>query len=368
MRLLQLVQSLERGGAERILLDLDAGARSLGHSSRVITLYHRNEFTEAEYRSVETEALIPREAFRWPYYVPRAAKQLGGFLREWRPDAMLIHTPNAAAVAAWRPLPVPAVQVFHWRWDAFGGEGWRGARRRLMVRRTFARLGKRGIVVSPPLTADSARYLGCGKDRLRCVINGVDLERFPFSERRPVSAPRIAVVGALSELKCPDQAIRAFSILRGAIPGARLRMIGDGPLRPALESLRKELGLEGAVEFAGLSSGVPGLLAECDLFWHLSRSEGFGLAVAEAMATGLPAVGYDVPGIRDAILDGVTGRLVPFGDVFSVAKVSEALLTDHSGYRRISGAARKRAEAEYDARRMVTEYLAAAADAAEGRW
>lgn len=368
MRVLQVAQSLARGGAERILLELAAALQAEGHPTLVALLVEDHEHPEPAYRSVETRVLLPREAFRWPYYVPRAASRLARIVREWKPDVLLVHTPNAAYVAAAAALPAPAVWVVHWYWEAEADSALKTFRRRVLARWAFARAGRRGIVVAPPLIADSSRYLRCSPDCLRCVVNGIDLARFPFVTRDATDAPDICTVGSLVPLKRPELAIRAFAALRASFPRARLRVVGDGPLRPVLAALREEHGLGECVEFMGVRQDVPGILARSHLYWHFSRSEGFGLAVAEAMATGLPVVGSDAPGTRDLVAHGETGFIVPQGDPAAVAESTAAILADPAAYRRMGRAARAVAEERFGLDRMVRGYLEAAAAAADGRW
>jgi glycosyltransferase involved in cell wall biosynthesis len=200
------------------------------------------------------------------------------------------------------------------------------------------------------------------------VENGVDLERFAVVPREPTESPRIVVVGALNAFKRPDRGLRAFALLRKDLPGARLVLAGDGPMRPALEALRDALSLGDSVEFLGYRGDLPEVLGECHVCWHVSRNEGFGLAAAEALATGIPVAGMDVPGLRELLGGGMAGLLVPEGDAAALAERTARLLRDGSLYREMSKAARSRAESRFDVRRMVAEYLQAASDAASRGW
>ena len=368
MRILQLVQSLARGGAERVLLDLASRIPAAGHECLVAILRDEGGFGEKEYPGVAVRLLLPNGELRWPLYVPRAARALSRILAEWRPDVLLVHTPNAAAVAAAAGGEVPGIQVIHWHWGPFSGEGFVRLRRRALARWTFRRLGRRGIVVSPSQIGDSARFLGCPEESLRCVANGVDPERFGFVTREPSRRPRIAVVGSLTPVKRPELAVRAFDALARAIPGARLVFAGDGPVRPELERMCEGSEIVGAVTFAGNRPEVAGILEECDLLWHPSRSEGFGLAVAEAMATGLPVVAADVEGVRDLVVPEETGLLVPFEESTAVAEASAAILSDPARYGTMARAARRRIEERFRIDRMVDGYLEAARDAVLGGW
>jgi len=368
MRILQLVHSLDRGGAERVLLEFDRGAKAMGHQMRVATLLDSNAFSEPEYASVETRFLVSREQYHWPRYVRPASARLHEIVAKWKPDVLFTHTPDVAIVAAWGRPNIPAAEVIHWYWDTTSGSALREAWRRAVSRWTFSRIGRRGILVAPHLKEDSSRYLDCEAGRFRCVENGVDLERFVFLPREGSQAPRIVIVGALNAFKRPDLGLHAFAHLRKELPGARLVLAGDGPMRPVLSAICEDLRLGDSVEFLGYRADLPKVLAECHACWHVSRSEGFGLAVAEAMASGLPVVGMDVPGVRNLLDDGKSGLLVPDSDPAALADRTIRLVRDNALFGTIARAGRAIAEDRFDVRRMVAGYLDVASEMVAGRW
>jgi len=130
----------------------------------------------------------------------------------------------------------------------------------------------------------------------------------------------------------PQKAIHvlldATPALLHAEPATRVLVVGDGPLRGALEAQARRLGIAHAVEFAGYQEDVVSAYAAMDVFVLPSRDEGFGLVFLEAMAVGVPVIGTRVIGSEDAVEDGATGLLVPYADAPALAQAVRRLLDD----------------------------------------
>jgi glycosyltransferase involved in cell wall biosynthesis len=114
------------------------------------------------------------------------------------------------------------------------------------------------------------------------------------------------------------------------VPDASLVLVGDGDDRPRLEQLARDLGVSAQAHFLyGLTSEeLFACYANCEIFALPSRGEGFGLVFLEAMAHAKPVIGGAHGGIPDIIEDGVTGTLVPHGDVEQLAEALGALLSN----------------------------------------
>lgn len=174
-----------------------------------------------------------------------------------------------------------------------------------------------GICVSEEL-GRSALELGLDPSKLSVIPNGIDLRRFVLtpkeaarSELGILSSKTVFLgVGNLVEGKGFDIAIRAFALMQPN--DSLLILVGDGPLRRALEALANELGLERRVLFAGAVNPlqVPVWYSAADYFVFPTASEGHPNAVCEALAMGLPVIAADVPGLRSVITDPALGILV----------------------------------------------------------
>jgi glycosyltransferase involved in cell wall biosynthesis len=185
---------------------------------------------------------------------------------------------------------------------------------------------------------------GIASERVSVVLCGLDHERYKSLGLERFEQPTIVHLGRLRKYKSIEVVLRAMPRIREKLPSARLVVVGDGPHRPALERAAAKLGLGDAVEFSGFLE--PGelvrFLNRAHLLVNPSPKEGWGLTVVEANACGLPVVASDRPGLRDSVVDGETGFLVPYGDAAAFAERSLAVLGSPDLWRRMSRAALER--------------------------
>jgi glycosyltransferase involved in cell wall biosynthesis len=149
----------------------------------------------------------------------------------------------------------------------------------------------------------------------------------------------LLALGAFREEKGHGVLVSAFAQVAARFPGWTLRLVGEGPCRETIERQVAKLGLVRRVVFAGAVANVAREYASADLFVMPSTYESFGLATAEALAYGLPAVGFaDCPGTNELIADGVNGVLVSGEDrPAALAAGLERLMEDGDLRRRLGG-------------------------------
>jgi phosphatidyl-myo-inositol dimannoside synthase len=201
------------------------------------------------------------------------------------------------------------------------------------------------VIAVSSFTRDAmVRLMKIDPAKIALIPNGVDLERFQLRRSRPESADRYGVrgrrvilsVGRLVPRKGVDHLVAAMPAILEACPDAHLLIVGEGPLRPALE---QSIATHGLKEHVTLLGGVGDealreLYALADIFALPNRTmpdgdtEGFGLVFLEANASGKPVVAGRAGGAADAVTDGVNGLTVDGADVTEIAAAVIRLLND----------------------------------------
>jgi glycosyltransferase involved in cell wall biosynthesis len=211
------------------------------------------------------------------------------------------------------------------------------------VPRVFARA--RAIAVSES-TRDDLVARGLERDLIDVVPNGIDLEHYtPASELR-ASRATILVLGRLKEYKRVDLVIDAVAVLTGEGLDVQLEIVGDGERLEALRAQARSLGIEDRVHFLGFVAEERKLEALRRAWVHVltSPKEGWGISNLEAAACATPSVASDSPGLRESVVDGETGILVPHGEVGPLAEALGRLLRDRELHARLARGARSFAE------------------------
>jgi glycosyltransferase involved in cell wall biosynthesis len=196
-------------------------------------------------------------------------------------------------------------------------------------------------------TAEDLASRGLPEEEIAIIPNGVDLARYePAATVDRFPTPTLLYLGRLKRYKRVDLPIRAVAALRDSGVAVRLIIAGGGDQADALRALRDELGLGDAVELRGFVSEEEKLELFRRAWVHVltSPKEGWGITNLEAAACGTPTVASDAPGLRDSVVDGETGFLVPHGDVAALAGRIRLLIEDPGLRDELGGNARRFAQ------------------------
>jgi glycosyltransferase involved in cell wall biosynthesis len=213
------------------------------------------------------------------------------------------------------------------------------------------------ITISEALRNFTLRY-SPPRTPVATVLYGLEAPPGAPERGSEFDSPTLLAVARLVRQKGLDILIRAMRPIKDSVPGARLLLAGDGPERPALERLARELGVADIVSFLGHREDVEHLMRRAWILVHPSRWEGFGLVLLEAMKQGLPIVAARVSAVPEIVMPEATGVLVPPGDPQALAEAAIRVLGDER-FRRDAGLRGfERLVEHFSAERMARETAA----------
>jgi glycosyltransferase involved in cell wall biosynthesis len=321
---------LSGGGAERLQLDL--APLFIAAGLEVTFLLNRAHG--------ELLSQVPAEARVVSLDVPR---QMGAlipvmrYLRRERPDLFVVHTEHASILAVWaRALAFSASRVVVCQHNTLSAQGRRPSwqfRMLPFLSRLFLGWADRIVAVSAGVADDLPTSCGISRERVTVIYNGVVGRDFAFKLAAPIDhpwfggqVPVIVAAGRLVAQKDFATLITAFAAVARE-RDVRLVVLGEGPLRPALQDLAKSLGVAERIDLTGFHENPLPYLREAALVVLSSRNEGFGMVLAEALACGTPVVSTDCPhGPAEILEHGRYGRLTPVGDAAALAEAILATL------------------------------------------
>jgi glycosyltransferase involved in cell wall biosynthesis len=213
------------------------------------------------------------------------------------------------------------------------------------LERGLAAMSSRIVTITDALHRFTVDRVGIPASKVETIHYGMDDLPAGWGENAPddVDGPIVLSTSRLARQKGIDVAIRALP----EIPDATLVVLGEGPERPALESLARDLGVADRVHLPGRVPDVAAWLRRASVYVQPSRWEGFGLGVLEAMLAGLPVVASDVSSLPELVVDGETGALVPPDDPAALARAVAAVTREQGA------AGRERAQREFSVARMA---------------
>jgi glycosyltransferase involved in cell wall biosynthesis len=293
---------------------------------------------------------------------PAAAMRFIYQLRRLRPHIIHIQDPYAAFLGVltrgfW---PVPLVITRHVLADDTSSA--RSRLRSFLLRRAIGYAADRGVAVSEAVKLPFSSQTRMKLDRIRVIYNGVVVDDKAVS-RESLRAGFgwqpdefiVLMVGVMRPGKGHDVLIDSLARIAADRPSARLKLVGDGPLRCSLEELASPFGT--AVEFLGERRDVRGLMAASDIVVLPSLSEALPTVLLEAAAEGVPVVASKVGGIPEIVVDQETGLLVDPGNSASLARAILDLVNDDEARSRLGAAARARALKQFTIEQQGLETL-----------
>jgi glycosyltransferase involved in cell wall biosynthesis len=285
----------------------------------------------------------------------RIGRSLSRLIRDEQPDVVVLNglTTACSTLAMARRFSSRAICCDHNHFEA-RSRPWQWLRRRLYPR----------VAAVVSLTeADAPRFRALNP-RTEVIYNASTLRA--DAPALPAT-PNVLAVGRHVAQKGFDLLLRSWALVLRALPDARLRIVGDGPLRAATERLAQELGVQSSIEWLAPTEHIERRFREAAVFVLPSRYEGMPLALLEAQAMGVPAVAFDCPTGPAEIITADTGRLVPAGDVDGLAQALVSLLRTPALRERMGHAAIARSRAVFDPETHAQRWTALVRRVAGGR-
>ncbi|TRZ94274.1 glycosyltransferase family 1 protein [bacterium] len=232
-----------------------------------------------------------------------------------------------------------------------------------LSRRLFPCWGEGVIAISQQVKEHLIFDFKLSELKINVINNGIDTGNFgDFSAREKMrkalgvnDSPLVGIIARLSDVKGHSYLIQAMQTVIKSFSSAKLLIVGEGKMKPALVKEVNDLGIKDNVLFLAEAENTKDVLAAMDIFVMPSLQEGLGLALMEAMAQGLAVVGSAVGGIKSLIQDKVNGLLVEPADQAGLAGVIIKLLGDSLMRRDLGEQARKFIMHNFSKEKMVKE-------------
>jgi len=355
IRVLEVLASLRRGGAERVAVSL---ARGLDRDVFQIEVAALFDASPGDFEPLLHAAAIPVHRLgKRRGFDARIFGRLAGVMRAFRPH--VVHTHSYILRYAWPARSLSGGgSIVHTVHNLAPREG---GRLGVWIHRLAMRAGVCSVAVSDEVARSYAQTYGRPVERI--IPNGIDLAPFvqpPQGVWRREHGFRdeerlVVSVARLDPQKNPLKLIDAFAAALGNNTEWHLVMAGDGSLREEAMRRAASLHLKSRVHFPGVVERVETLLADADVFALASDWEGLPVALIEGMACGLPVVATAVGGVPELVEHQVTGMIVPPGNGGALAQAFTELAQNPALRRQLGAAARAKAM-EFGLERMLVPY------------
>ena len=358
-KVLQLIDGLNIGGAEVLLIDLVRGIKEAGHD--VIVGYSTHGPLEKNLLDLEIPIKhLPRLGRIDPVLL---LKMIQLILSE-KPDIVHTHLFKSdfhGRLAA-RLCCVPVVVSTSHNNDIWA--------KRFPLGYLYglnANLADRIIAVSTEVREYQIEFTGISTDKIVVIENGVNIQRFASKKDAGLSlrnefkiaqdAPLIGIIGRLQPQKDHSNFLKAAALIKDKVPNARFMIVGDGLLRDQLLAQTNMLNLKDSVIFCGIRRDIPSVMASFDVLVISSKWEGLPVTLLEGMAAYKPIVSTAVGGIPGVVSDRESGLLVPSEDSFALANACLNLLQNPVLTRSLTSVAFDRVKKEFSLDTMIGKIL-----------
>lgn len=321
LRILHFIEQFSLRGAEVFASELSRELASFGHYNILCSIYRSNfdGFPIAE--SVDSFLIGARKAGPWAKagLQPSVLVKTLKLIRKYRPDIVLAHGSDTMKYVALASMFKPGLITIYRNIGI--ASYWAHSQLHININRRLLARANVVVSVSQVSREDFINLYRFPPDRVIVILNAVNSRRYlkmDIEKERAAVRSRLGLtatdkilvsIGSLSPEKNQIELLNLIHKLEDT--SIHLLLVGDGPLRQNLFAATMELQLQNRVHFLGMHSDVAPILAASDVFVLPSKSEGLPGVLIEAGLAGLPAVAYDVGGVKEVITADVTGIIIP---------------------------------------------------------
>jgi glycosyltransferase involved in cell wall biosynthesis len=349
LRILQVIPSLAKGGAERLVLDLCNSLHRRDDTEVLLLSFHAdNGYT---FLTEHLPWVVCPSSVSLSLRSPARSNtaELNRIIREFRPRILHSHLFEAELVTRQQPQPgIAYVSHLHDNMEQFTDFSVSTllSRRRftqfyekLHLIRLYRACSNHFIAISGDTEQYFRKVLPPDLHRITLLPNAINLERFRRPnppQPRKGAAFRLVSTGSLVPKKNQAFLAGVLKILVSQGMNVHLDLLGEGPCRTPIEQEAVALGVQDRITLHGNVDAVEQYLHQADLYVHAATYEPFGLALLEAMAAGLPCIALDGKGNRDIVKDGYNGYLIGSASSEDFAAKVSLLAKDKTLYSRMS--------------------------------
>jgi len=337
-KILIFIHSLRHGGAERIALEINKHLNTKNINSKILTWINDNPYLRSHrYKNAKTIHLINKNKYKWIISLKESLKLLNLTIKKENPDLIHVHSLNVLFLLLLSKYKNNIIFIVH---------GYAFLETKFFSKLTvfrilmiiFIKFKKVKIVcVSKNLIPFTSKFLFIPKNEISYITNGVN-DDFKNKKRKNNinKIKNIIMIGTLSDHKGQYIGVQIFNKLLKISSNHRLYICGDGPDKNKINRFIIANRLKDKIKMIGTTNNIKKYLNNADILWQLSKSEGFPLAVLEAMSAGVPCVAYNVRGTNEIIKNNSNGILVNNGDKDKILKKTIEIFADKKTYKKFS--------------------------------
>ena len=370
IRILHIIHRPQRRGAEMFAIRLAEHLQQSGvYDNAICSLFEQPAGSPDDFpHSLKSYQLRVKPGW-WEssaHFTPLVFARLSRVLRQYRPDIVIAHGSKTLKYASLSKLMYRRSKTIYKNIGT--ASFWANTPARVRFGRLMLRNMDAVVSVSDFTRTDFIDLYKFQSDRAIFIANAVDVTEFQKLDaaaaraevRKEIGLPDsetlIVNVGSLSPGKGQEELIDLVSDLPRHGMHPHLALVGAGPTRQDLERRAVTRGVLDRVHFMGLRRDIPKVLSSGDIFVLTSATEGMPGVLIEAGLAGLASVAYSVGGVREVIVDGITGRTAAFGDHAALTRAVCEIAESSETRARMGASARRRCMELFDIREVSARY------------